>query len=532
MTVGRQHRRLGLPLLALVLTIPFAAPFVYLLQRNLADPGRQLDIVADARLVGPLLRSLALGAAVVIATAIAGTLAAWLVTRTDLPARRLTAALLTLPLVIPSFIGAFAIVAAVAPGGLLDQAIGVGGVEMSGFWPATVVLALLTFPFVFLPVAARLAQLPRAAEESARMLGRGPLATFATVVLPQAGSAIAGGALLVFLYVISDFGAVQILRYDTLTRAIYANRLLDPAVAMALSLALAAIALVAVAGQRLLTGATPRDQRRGGPTLRTPLGRWRWPAAGFLIALVGASLLLPIAVLGYWATRGLLADSDRASALAADPAALVGPTINTAYVGILAALVTMLVVLPIAYALQRRRTRTGEACGALVTVGFALPGLVTALAIVFATLQAPGPVVAAIYQTLPLLIVGYVVHFGALGLQAAGTAVASVPRQLDDAARILGKGRIRRFRDVELPLMLPSLAAGAGLVLLSVMKELPATLLLSPTGFSTLATRIWGLARESFLADASIASLVLLLLSGALTWLLVIRGGRSIGEGR
>src|SRR6185503_19665396 len=96
---------------------------------------------------------------------------------------------------------------------------------------AFTVLTLLTYPYVYLPVAARLRQLPAAMEESARLLGRGPLAVFATVVLPEARAAIAAGGLLVFLYVLSDFGAVQLLRYDTLTRAIYANRLIDPAVA-------------------------------------------------------------------------------------------------------------------------------------------------------------------------------------------------------------------------------------------------------------------------------------------------------------
>jgi iron(III) transport system permease protein len=157
----------------------------------------------------------------------------------------------------------------------------------------------------------------------------------------------------------------------------------------------------------------------------------------------------------------------------------------------------------------------------MVTSGFALPGLVIALSLVFWALQSD--LIAPFYQTMPLLVLGYVVHFGAQALQAANVAVGAVPRRFDDAARLLGASRARRLLTVDLPLMLPGLAAGAGLVLLSAMKELPATLLLAPTGFDTLATRIWSAAEDGFLAEAGLASMVLVAVSSVLTWLLVIR---------
>ncbi|HTI32462.1 MAG TPA: ABC transporter permease subunit, partial [Miltoncostaea sp.] len=116
---------------------------------------------------------------------------------------------------------------------------------------------------------------------------------------------------------------------------------------------------------------------------------------------------------------------------------------------------------------------------------------------------------------------------GALALGPARVAVTSVPRRLDDAARTLGRGRVSRLVTVELPLMAPGLAAAAGLVLLSAMKELPVTLLLAPAGFPTLATRVWSAAEDAFWADASLAALVLVALSGVLTWLLVVRRERA-----
>ena len=285
---GARARGLGLRALVVVLAVPFAAPLAYLIVRN-AEEGGVWSTLTDEALLGPLGRSLLLATTVAAAAAAVGTLAAWLVMRTDLPGRRVIRLLLPLPLVLPSFIGAFALIAAFAPGGLLErllEPVGVTGLpEVRGFAGAFTVLTLLTYPYVYLPVAARLRQLPPAIEESARLLGRGPAATFATVVLPQARAAIAAGALLVFLYVIADFGAVQLLRYDTLTRAIYANYLLEPPVAVALSLALGLLAIAVVVAQRRVAGGTdagraprrpPADGRarplagRGGRLRRRP----------------------------------------------------------------------------------------------------------------------------------------------------------------------------------------------------------------------------------------------------------------------
>ena len=135
-----------------------------------------------------------------------------------------------------------------------------------------------------------------------------------------------------------------------------------------------------------------------------------------------------------------------------------------------------------------------------------------------------GPaVVAGLYQTLPLLVLAYVIHFGAQSLRASQVAVQALPTAVIDAARTLGAGRLRRLVRVELPMMAPSVLAGGGLVLLSTLKELPATLLLSPPGFRALSTEVWAATNDAFWADASVLALILVLLSGVLTWLLVLR---------
>ena len=508
----------------------FATPLAYLTVRGVTEGGT-LAAWASPATLGPLARTLALGVSVAGASAVLGTALAWLVTRTDLPGRRVTRLLLPLPLVMPSFIAAFALLAAFAPGGLLAGLLEPLGVErlpaFEGFWGALYVLTLFTYPYVYLPVVARLGQLPASLEESARLLGRGPAAVFRTVVAPQAASAVWAGTLLVFLYTISDFGAVQLLRYETLTSSIYASRVFDRAGALAQSLLLGLLAVAVVVAERSATrGGRPGRLATGARALRVPLGRWRGPAVGLVAGVVGLALVAPVGVLAFWAGRGLVAGSTRAGALVGNAGSLAVPAVNTAAMAVAAALAAGAAVLPVAYLTVRHRSRLAGGANAVIVGGFALPGLVVALALAFWTLQAPWPL-AALYQTQALLVFAYVVHFGSQALRASQVAVAAIPSRLDDAARTLGAGRLRRLRTVELPLATPGLLAGAGLVLLSTMKELPATLLLAPPGFETLATRIWNATEDAFLADASLAALFLLLLSGVLTWLLVVRHGNA-----
>ena len=209
-----------------------------------------------------------------------------------------------------------------------------------------------------------------------------------------------------------------------------------------------------------------------------------------------------------------------------DLAALGGPVVNTVIAAVVTAGVAVLVVLPLAYLTSRYGGRAAGAVHTVVAGSFAVPGLLIALAVVFMALKVPG--LHVLYLTLPLLIFAYVVHFGVQALRSAEVGVATVDRRLEEAAQTLGAGRLRRLLRIEAPLMAPALAAGGGLVLLSTMKELPATLLASPVGFETLATRIWNANEDGFLADMGLASVVLVAVSAVLTWLLVIRNSEHL----
>lgn len=521
MTARHTRAPWGLSLSSGAVALVFAAPLAYLISRVVVGDVDLGAVLADEVTRDALWNTVVLASLVAVSAAVVGTGLAWVVARSDIPGRRILAVLVPLPLVFPSFVGALALKASVAPGGLLESLLAPVGIDrlpqVDGLVGSWLVLTLFTYPYVQLPVAARLRALSPSVEESARILGRRPLAVFFQVVLPQARTAIAAGTLLVFLYAISDFGAVDLLGYPALTRVIYANRVLRRDLAMALGLVLALLALAVTVSER-------RVGRRGvaAPAVRTkrsltvPLGAWRWPTFALVVFFLLNALAAPIASLVHWTRRGLSSGS-----LDLAEADLWTPIVNTAGIALVTALVAVVAVLPIAFLGARHRSRIAGPAQTMVVAGFALPGIVIALSMVFLALNTP--VLDGLYQTFPLLVLAYVVHFGAQSVRSAGIAVGSVPGRLDDAARMLGADRWRRLVRIDLPLMVPGLAAGAGLVLLSTMKELPATLLLAPTGFETLATRIWGSTEANALAEAGLTALALLAVSGALTWVLVVR---------
>ena len=526
---ARQPRR-WLVASGLVVAALFATPLGYLVWENLSRGTDLWQTLRDEHAFDPLRRTLTLGVTVSLATVAVGTALAWLTVRTDLPGRRAWRVAAPLPLVIPSFVGALSLLAAFAPGGLAEALLSPLGIDrmprIEGFGGAALVLTLLTYPYVYLPVSARLATLPPSLEESARSLGKSPWGVFRTVVMPQIAGSVWAGGLLVFLYSLSEFGAVQLLHYDTLTRAIFSARLFDRDVSLALSLVLGAVALSVVAAERRVAGRRARTEAAaaGRSALRAPLGRWRAPALAFVSLVVGLALVAPVAVLVHWVVRGATGDADH------DLAGLVDPAVATGVLGLVTGLAAVAVVLPVAYLTTRHRSRLGSVSRDLVVSGFALPGLVVAIAFVALALATPG--IDRLYQTYALLVVAYVVHFGSQAMSAAQVAVDGIPRRVEDAARSLGAGRVRRLLTVELPLMRGGLAAGAGLVLLSTMKELPATLVLRPIGVETLSTRVWAASSEGFYAKAGLGALVLLAVSAVLTWLLTVRNLDRGGEAR
>lgn len=504
--------------------IAFVMPALYIALR--AAQLWTIDGVTQS--LAPTGRSLLLAVTVSITASVLGTFLAWLVAVTDLPSARVLRVVLPLALVLPSFVGAAAYLAALSPSGplywvmesVVEPLLGSDRpIRIGGFWPSWALLSLFTYPYVFLPVLARAQALSPTLNESARLLGRSPWQTFTAVTLPQLRPAIVSGALLVFLYTLSEFGAVQLLRYDTLTRVIFSSFLADRGVsfvAAAILMVLAVAVVIVERTTRPTLGPDSRAEVRFGPSVE--LGWVRWPAAIGAWAVVALAMVIPIASLGVWASRGLL---DGRVNLGRLPEAV----LNTAVAGTVTAALAVGAMIPIAFLSIRRRSQLSSVCSGAVLTGFALPGVVLALSMVFWTLRTPG--FSWLYQSFPALIAVYIVHFGAQALGATETAVRAVPLRLRESASLLEPSRSRRFLSIQIPLMRPGLVSGAGLVLLSTVKELPATLMLAPIGFDTLATRIWSGYAEGFYGETAVAALLLLLVSGLLTWLVVLRPNRS-----
>lgn len=485
-------------------------PAVYLAVRASEAGGSTLsDVLLDGRTLGLLLRTLALAIAVTGASLAIGVPLAWLTARTDLPGRRAWAVLTALPLVIPSYIGAFTIVGALGPKGIVQGWLAPLGVDrlpsIYGFPGAWLALTLFTYPYVLLPVRAAIRRLDPALEEVSLTLGRSRAQTLRRVVLPQLRPAIAAGSLLCALYAVHDFGAVSILRYDTFTRAIFIRlKTFDRASAAVLSLLLVVLALVVVGAEASARGRTAYHRIHASAARRpalTPLGRWRWAAVAGCAVLVALSLGLPLGVIGYWTARSVRAGSPLAETAVAG--------LHSLQAGALAALTAGLAAWPVAHLGARYPGRLSRAAETASYVGYALPGIVVAFSLGFFALR----LAPVLYQTLPLLMFAYVVLFLPQASGALRASLMQVNPSLEEAARTLGSRPLVVARRVLLPLVRPGVLAGTALVFLTTMKELPATLLLAPVGFDTLATQVWGATSASFFDRAAAPALALVLLS-------------------
>ena len=498
-------------------------PLAYLILRTLGVGTEVWDLLFRSRTLDILIRSALLVVAVTGASVAIAVPLAWLTVRTDLPLRGVWSVITVLPLVIPSYVGGFLVVVALGPRGMLQGWLAPLGVErlpeIFGFPGAMLTLTLLSYPYVLLPVRAALWRLDPTLEETSRILGKDPWATFFRVTLPLLRPAIAAGALLVALYTLSDFGAVSLLHYETFTWAIYIQYgYFARDLAAAFSLVLVALALGILILEARTRGRSQYYRSTTGvarPPALVRLGRWRWPALALCTIVVLLSLVMPISILGYWVVRGISAG---------EPLLLLwSHARNSLYVSGLAAGVGVVAALPIAILTVRYPGRISGLLERFSYIGFALPGIVVALALVFFGVRYATP----LYQTLGLLIFAYVVLFLPTAVGAARTSLLQVSPMVEEAARGLGRTPLQVFASITFPLVRPGILAGAALVFLLTMKELPATLILSPIGFRTLATSIWGATEDGFFAQAAAPALLLILAASVPMVFLVMRGKRE-----
>ena len=375
-------------------------------------------------------------------------------------------------------------------------------------------ITLYTYPYVYLTARAGLLSFDTTLLEAARTLNHGRWQAFRRVTLPHVRPAIAAGALLSALYAVSDFGTPAIMRLSVFTRQIFVEfQTFSQDYASLLSLQLLGIVLVVLAVESRLREETDGHGEGVGTADETQpieLGVWRWPATLFPASVAGLALLVPLWILGLWLVT--------ADFTARDELALQLSTVtNSVGVAAAAAFVAVVVSVPIAYLAARDDSIAARLFERATYVGFAVPGIVLGLALVFFATGFDGldlPLIPSIYQTVPLLIFAYVVRFMPQAVGSIRTSTLQVDPKLVEAARTLGETPLTAFRTVTLPLVTPGIVAGAALVFLTTMKELPATLILRPTGFETLVTLIWRAQANAFYQYAVVPSLLLLVVSG------------------
>jgi len=527
-TPGRRRARPQTPLLTilgLLVALGALLPLVYLLVRaGQAGWSQVWSIVSAPRTLVLLRDTLVLTAAVTATTVAIAVPLAWLTVRTDLPGRRIFTVLTALPLAIPTYVGGFAFVAFAGPRGTLQSWLAPLGVDripsIYGFWGAWLVLSLFSYPYVLLTVRASMRRLDPSMEEASRTLGASSLTTFRRITLPQLRPAITAGSLLVALYTLSDFGAVSLLRFDSFTRAIYVSyrASVDRSGAAVLGLMLVALTATVVALELRSRGRTTyhRLHAGGGRSASVvKLGRWRWPAAAACSLLVVIALGVPVGVTTYWLARGLQAG---------EPARLTFELAsNSLWAATLGTMAVIAAAWPVALLAARYRSRTARFVELSVWVGYALPGVVVALSLVFFGAR----LTPALYQTMVMLVFAYTVLFLPQAVGSMRSSLLQVNPELEEASRSLGKGPVATFRRVVMPLVRPGVLAGAALVFLTIMKELPATLLLAPTGYPTLATQVWSATTEALFGRAAGPALALIVLASVPMIFLVMREQRD-----
>ena len=511
--VLRRERRGGGWLLAAALGVTAATllPLGFVLVVALQSGWATVVALVVRPRVGELLVNTAMLVALVVPlSTLLGVALAWITERTALPGRRAWALLATAPLAIPAFVHSYAWVS-VWP-------------AMHGLWAAVLVSVLAYFPFLYLPTAAALRRLDPALEDVASSLGVRPWAVFLRVVLPQLRLPLWGGALLIGLHLLAEYGLFATLRFDTFTTAIFdqfQSTFSGPAANM-----LAGVLVLCCLGLLALEGGTrgrARFARVGsGSARQAPPRVLGLGAKALCLALCGGTTLLalgvPLITLGSWLVIGgveVWRNEELWTAL--------WQTFGLATAG---ALLTTAAALPMAWLAVRapgRLQRVMEACN---YVTGALPGIVVALALVTITVRVALP----LYQTLATVLLAYLLLFLPRALISLRAGIAQAPVELEQVARSMGRTPTRALWSITMRLAAPSAAAGAALVFLGITNELTATLLLAPNGTRTLATGFWALSSEIDYVAAAPYAMVMVLLSLPVTWLLYDQSKRTAGR--
>ncbi|MEC7838241.1 MAG: iron ABC transporter permease [Chloroflexota bacterium] len=367
------------------------------------------------------------------------------------------------------------------------------------------VLSLITYPYVYIGLAAMFRRFDYQMIDASRTLGDSSFGTFRKIIFPLVKPTIVAGSLLVSLYVLSDFGAVSLLRFNTFTIAIFNrmyNSISNYGVLEISLLAILFCFLILFIESKTKNEARYFSNSNLSDIKKIDLGIWKWILFPISLIPLIFGFILPISVLIYWFIIGFGEDTGFRD--------VIQPTINTIIISSVSAFFITLVSIPLLITIRKNIRILSFMIDKVSYIGLSLPGVIVSMSLVFFCIN----YFDYIYQTFIVLVLGYFISFLPAALGPIKSSMTQIDPKLEDASFTLGAGKIKTYYNIVIKLASPGFIYGGVLVFILCLKELPATLILSPIGFQTLATEIWSNASEAFFIKTALASIVLVIIAG------------------
>ena len=533
-------------LLAAVLAVLVVLPLSWLLYYSLIDDNGAFTLanftalVSDATLRRPFIVAIGMALGVGALSCVIATPLAWLVSRTDLPARRVVRALVMASFVTPPFLGAIAWEILAAPNsGLINVVYRylTGAtrhehlVDIYTFWGLVFAIACYTFPYVFTLVANGLERVPSDLEDASAILGGRGLTTLRRVTIPLVLPAMLAGSLIAILQALTMFGSPAILAlpagFHVITTKIWSLFQYPPRLGLAAAAALPLLVITVL----LLQGKTWILGRKGytvvvgksGEPKVARLGRWKPAAVAFVAVVLSLTVLLPYAALLKtaltrnisepltWATLTLHNFHFVFFEFSATRMAMR----NTFLLGFLTATLGTAIAVVAAYMVARSTVRGAALLGVLATAPVAIPGIVLGVG-VFLTYSQP---YLMLYGTLWILLIAFLTIEMPAGYQQMSSAFHGIHPELEEASRILGASRLRTLRLITAPLLRTSVIATWCFVFIGTIRELSATILLTTANTKLVSVIIYDLNESGDLGAISVLGLMLLAVSFTVVFL-------------
>jgi len=514
------NTKTGISLLALLVALPiFVVAFSWLL------PESELWAHFSENLLSNLIRSTAvLLVGVGIGVTFLGTVLAYLVIMVEFPGRKWLEWALFLPFAIPAYVLAFVYLGVFDYAGYaqvwMRETLGLPGFDIrAGSWAIILTFILVFYPYVYMMARASFKRQKINMIEAGKLLGAGPFKVFFKISLPLARPAVAAGLLVTLMETLADFGVVGLFNYDTFTTAIYSAwgdyRSIEVAAQLASLLVLVAFLLIyfekKTRGQAKYYSTNVSDKKPYQAN-----GVTAWVITLFVFGVFMLSFAMPMLQLVIWGWESV------AQEWSAKYFDLIS---STTILTFSAVAITLVIATILALPNRCKQDSTWlKSVIRLATLGYALPGSVMAVGLLYGINQISAvniyfggeSINHLIFGSIALLLFAYVSRFMAIAYSSIEASAQQIKPVLTQSARLLGASRLRLIGRIYLPIMTPGILAGGLLVAVDVMKELPATYLLRPFGWDTLAIQVYELSAEGLFERAAVPALIMVVFGSVL----------------